>query len=61
LYLEKRQVRVQPTEISEWIKREPWSDSVGALAKFPATKAAEIISALPDQEQRALFRQLPLD
>lgn len=52
---------MQPTEISEWIKREQWSEAVGALAKLPAIKAAEIISVLPDQEQRALFRQLPVE
>jgi len=31
------------------------------LAKLPAIKAAEVISSLPDQEQRALFRQLPVE
>jgi NitT/TauT family transport system ATP-binding protein len=52
---------VQPTEISKWIKREQWPEAVGALDKLPAIKAAEIISSLPDQEQRALFRQLPVE
>ena len=52
---------MQPTEISEWIKREQWPDAVGALSKLPAAKAAEIISSLSDPEQRALFRQLPVE
>jgi NitT/TauT family transport system ATP-binding protein len=52
---------VQPAEISEWIKREQWPDAVGVLDRLPAVKAAEIISSLPDHEQRALFRHLPVE
>lgn len=51
---------MQPAEISESIKREQWPDAFGALAKLPAAKAAEVINTLSDEEQRALFRQLPI-
>jgi NitT/TauT family transport system ATP-binding protein len=52
---------VQQTEISKWIKREQWPDAVKALDELSPDKAAEIIDALPDQEQEALFRQLPVE
>jgi NitT/TauT family transport system ATP-binding protein len=47
--------------MSEWIKREQWQDAVAALAKLPAVTAAEVIASLPDEQQRALFRELPVE
>ena len=38
-----------------------WSDAVSHLKEMPVSLAAELLHALPDEDQQALFRLLPIE
>ncbi len=52
---------VQTTQISEFIKRERWPEAIAALETLSSTEGADCIGSLADEEQQALFSQLPVE
>jgi len=49
------------TSISELVQQERWPEAVSALRRLPPGDAAALIESLSDEEQQALFRELPLE
>jgi NitT/TauT family transport system ATP-binding protein len=47
--------------IHNLVTQERWEEGAAALARLPRAEAAEFISSLADEQQQALFRQLPVD
>jgi NitT/TauT family transport system ATP-binding protein len=56
-----RKGNVQTAQISELIKRERWPEAIAALETLSSTEGADCISGLADEEQQALFSQLPVE
>ena len=49
------------TSISELVQQERWPDAISSLRRLPPADAAALIESLSDEEQQALFRELPLE
>ncbi len=56
-----RKGSVRTAQISEFIKRERWPEAIAALEKLSSAEGADCFGSLADEEQQALFSQLPVE
>jgi NitT/TauT family transport system ATP-binding protein len=47
--------------VKDLVQRERWPDAISAIEKLAPSEAAGLVALLPDDEQHALFAQLPVE
>src|SRR5215813_13981051 len=48
-------------QLRRCLRREQWTEAVSLLQNFPLSTAVELFAELPDEQQQALFRLLPIE